>query len=188
MADDDSSNISRVGHRRWVLNPSMGKAGFGYAGRYTAMYAHDRSNTSANQYGVAWPAQMMPVSYFDSNYPWSISMGRFVDSSSVRVTLKTAEGWTNLEFLPKLCGWIFLCKQRQLWTDRLASSSGQPGVGNYESGDVFEVNITGLTSPVSYTVTFFDLVPVTSVSFSKTELTLKEKSGYLLSYRNDPPV
>ena len=176
MADDDSSNISRVGHRRWVLNPSMGKAGFGYAGRYTAMYAHDRSNTSANQYGVAWPAQMMPVSYFDSNYPWSISMGRFVDSSSVRVTLKRQRDGRTWNFSQSSADGSFYVNN---------DSYGQTGciifrpngVGNYESGDVFEVNITGLTSPVSYTVTFFDLVPVTSVSFSKTELTLKEKSG-----------
>ena len=29
MADSSSRNISTVGHRRWILNPSMGKTGFG---------------------------------------------------------------------------------------------------------------------------------------------------------------
>jgi hypothetical protein len=37
--DEDSSNISRVGHRRWELNPGMGKTGFGAADMYYAMYA-----------------------------------------------------------------------------------------------------------------------------------------------------
>lgn len=37
LRDEDASNIDRVGHRRWVLNPPMGQVGFGYVGSYTAM-------------------------------------------------------------------------------------------------------------------------------------------------------
>ena len=36
LADDDSSNIDRVGHRRWFLSPSMTTVGFGVTGRYSA--------------------------------------------------------------------------------------------------------------------------------------------------------
>ena len=49
------------------------------------------------RYGVAWPAQNMPVSYFDKFYPWSVSMGSDVDESTVKVTLtRVADGrtWT----------------------------------------------------------------------------------------------
>ena len=31
MDDGDPGNISRLGHRRWILNPSMGATGFGVA-------------------------------------------------------------------------------------------------------------------------------------------------------------
>ena len=31
MDDSDASNIDRLGHRRWQLNPQLGKVGFGYA-------------------------------------------------------------------------------------------------------------------------------------------------------------
>ena len=73
-ADEDARNIDRIGHRRWLLNPEMGTTGFGFAGAYSAMYSMDSSNTSASQTSVAWPAQNMPVDYFDSTYPWSFCL------------------------------------------------------------------------------------------------------------------
>lgn len=36
MEDSDAGNIAMVGHRRWQLNPKMGKVGFGTAGRFVA--------------------------------------------------------------------------------------------------------------------------------------------------------
>ena len=62
MDDSDASNIDRVGHRRWQLNPTMGKVGFGYAEsntvyrRYVSEYAFDRSGTCRDYDFVAWPA------------------------------------------------------------------------------------------------------------------------------------
>ncbi len=48
MYDSDQSNISRVGHRRWCINPAMGKTGFGAVkndrGEFGSMMAHDTSN------------------------------------------------------------------------------------------------------------------------------------------------
>ena len=48
MDDSDAKNVDRVGHRRWQLNPSLGKIGFGYAlspasqyKRYKAEKVHD---------------------------------------------------------------------------------------------------------------------------------------------------
>ena len=73
LSDSDRSNIQMVGHRRWVLNPTMGKTGFGYVGGYSAMYAFDRSNKSASESNVAWPAQNMPVELFSSTDAWSLS-------------------------------------------------------------------------------------------------------------------
>ncbi|MDE6055077.1 MAG: CAP domain-containing protein, partial [Lachnospiraceae bacterium] len=91
MEDGDSSNIDRVGHRRWILNPSMGQTGFGAVygpgGTYSALYCFDRSR-SASETQVAWPAQNMPVEYFGTKFPWSVSIGSSVDKNAVHVTLK----------------------------------------------------------------------------------------------------
>ena len=101
MSDDDNGNIPMVGHRRWLLNPTMGKTGFGLAktpdsrGIYSAVYAFDRSNTAGSSYnGVAWPAQNTPVKYFVKTDPWSLSTGEYVSSAAVVVTCEnTGAKW-----------------------------------------------------------------------------------------------
>ena len=59
MYDGDASNISTMGHRRWVLNPAMTQTGFGAVGSYSAMYAHDSKGSSITDY-IAWPARNRP--------------------------------------------------------------------------------------------------------------------------------
>lgn len=159
MNDGDNNNISRVGHRRWCLNPTMGKTGFGWVsdadGTYAAMYAHDRSATENLHSGVTWPAQNMPIEYFGNDYPWSISMGAEVDDSSVRVTLTRKN-------------------DNRVWNFYTGSTAGNFSVDNgsygqkgciifrpdnvsYQDGDQFQVTITGLEQEVSYTVNFFNV-------------------------------
>ena len=49
MEDSDASNIAGVGHRRWQLNPVLGKVGFGFAlgeggyGAYAAEKVMDKA-------------------------------------------------------------------------------------------------------------------------------------------------
>ena len=159
MADWDDYNIARVGHRRWVLNPQMGATGFGAVsgenGTYNAMYAIDYTG-SGQEYGVAWPAQNMPVAYFDKFYPWSVSMGSDVDESTVKVTLtRVADGRT----------WTFGAASADgAFSVNNSDGRGQTGcivfrpdgIEDYKAGDSFRVTIEGLASPVSYTVNFFD--------------------------------
>lgn len=80
MDDSDSSNIDRLGHRRWQLNPQMGKTGFGYVdngtgwGKYCAEYSFDRSATSDYDF-VGWPASgYFPNELFQKHVAWSISL------------------------------------------------------------------------------------------------------------------
>lgn len=50
MYDGDSSNINTMGHRRWVLNPSMTQTGFGAVDSYSAMYAFDSQGSGITDY------------------------------------------------------------------------------------------------------------------------------------------
>lgn len=168
MEDGDSSNIDRVGHRRWVLNPKMSVTGFGYCEGYTALYAFDGNNKSASEYGVAWPAQTMPTDYFGVNYPWSISMGYEVNQDSVQVKLvRLSDNRT----------WNFSSLSADGYFNVNNDGYGQTGciifrpdnIDAYANGDKFQVTITGLNTPVSYQVSFFDLVPVTSISIKKND-------------------
>lgn len=157
MNDGDSSNIDRVGHRRWILNPSMEKTGFGWIyssnGTYASMYAFDNWYAETQYYGVAWPAQNMPVEYFGSTYPWSISMGTYVERSDVKVTLIRTRDNKKWTFSDSAADGYFNVEN---------SNYGQKGCIifrpydiSYQPGDQFTVEITGLERKVSYQVSFF---------------------------------
>ena len=75
MDDSDEKNIDRVGHRRWCLNPTMGKTAFGTVGNQAAMYAFDKSNKDVPDWDyVAYPARgYMPVPFFGPRHAWSVS-------------------------------------------------------------------------------------------------------------------
>lgn len=73
MDDSDPSNIDRVGHRRWCLNPPMAKTGFGRSGRYSAMWSFDASRAVVPDYDATLypPRGYVPVSYFGRRHAWS---------------------------------------------------------------------------------------------------------------------
>jgi len=76
MDDSDDSNIDRVGHRRWILNPRMGQSAFGAVGRYAAMYAFDGSRKDVPEWNfTAFPTVgYMPIDYFGNHYAWSVTV------------------------------------------------------------------------------------------------------------------
>ena len=80
MDDSDPGNISRLGHRRWQLNPAMGKIGFGYAkggsyGAYTAEKVFDRSGKGGDYEYIAWPASgAFPAELFPGSVAWSVTV------------------------------------------------------------------------------------------------------------------
>jgi uncharacterized protein YkwD len=76
MDDSNESNVGRVGHRRWCLNPKMQKTGFGRFQKYTAMWVFDQTRKDVPDYDfVAWPPpNPVPVEYFKSGTAWSVSV------------------------------------------------------------------------------------------------------------------
>lgn len=158
MNDGDASNIDRVGHRRWVLNPSLQETGFGMAtgatgGRYTAMYAFDNVWGQTDYYGVAWPAQNMPVEYFGNTYPWSISMGTQVDETKVKVTLTRKNDNKKWTFSNSNSDGYFSVNNDGY--GRTGCIIFRPSAIRYAVGNQFNVTITGLSQKVSYDVNFF---------------------------------
>lgn len=83
MDDSDATNVDRLGHRRWQLNPRLGKVGFGYAEvstgyrRYTAEKVFDTSANTTDYDFISWPASgNFPgdLTAFEKNTAWSVSV------------------------------------------------------------------------------------------------------------------
>ena len=194
LNDGDVGNINRVGHRRWMLNPTMSATGFGSVDNYRSIYVfgHDK-NTNISDF-VAWPAQNMPMDLINdifepSKYPWSISLGsdyQTADASSIKVTLRdknSGKTWTFSEKTSDFDGNYFS-----------VNGIGYGSMGSciifrpktsevkYAAGSKFEVSVTGLKDrfgrdkSLSYTVTFFSLNK-TTVSIRLSQSSLKMLPG-----------
>lgn len=166
MLDPGESNLKIMGHRRWLLNPSMATTTFGYHymsdstwGHYTCMYVFDRSG-AGNQNLVAWPGQQTPVSHFiqPAEHAWSLSFGRALDASAIEVTLTRRQDGRVWRFSSEESDGAFYVDNN--WY-------GKPGcviflpeeIGGVSAGDCFDVTVTDHAKKivVRYTVNFFDL-------------------------------
>lgn len=167
MPDSDSSNMPMVGHRRWILNPSMKYTGFGNVGRYSATYAVDksRSETFVGDY-IAWPPANMPMEVYKSStsdYPFSVTLGNAYDKPDIsKVTVDIRSAMLNKSWhLDKTCTGF----SKYLNVEN--SGYGVPkciifNVGMFSAGDTVTVTINGITkggvsAPITYTVNFFEI-------------------------------
>ncbi len=155
MSDADDTNIKTVGHRRWILNPAMGKTVFGANGRFSAMYAHDLSG-AGGQTKVAWPAQEMPLQYFSANDPWSLSFGRALNADRVSVSLIRVRDGRTWNFSSAAADGNFAV-ENSAYGQKGCVIFRPSGLEGFVEGDTFNVSITdGETGELTrYTVHFF---------------------------------
>lgn len=175
MEDSDGGNIDRLGHRRWQLNPRMGKTGWGAAKggsfSYAAEYAFDNSGAGCDYDFISWPASgNFPANeqLFTGSFAWSVTPNpqKYTASpGSISVTLKReSDGQT----------WTFGSGERYTASDSgkyfnvNTDNYGVPGciifrpdgVRSYEG--LYTVTISGLRGrsgggdSISYQVDFFD--------------------------------
>ena len=96
MDDSDDSNIDRLGHRRWCLNPKMQNTAITGNHGYTAMWAMDGSREEVPDYTmVAFPPQgIIPAKFFKPDYAWSVSLNpskyQKPEATTVKVALRPA--------------------------------------------------------------------------------------------------
>ena len=170
MADEDESNISRVGHRRWILNPSMAKTGFGcatsnssYSRRFYAVYAFDSSG-SGKETNVAWPAQQMPTDFFEDEYPWSLSTGNIENRSLVEVKLTsmtTGKTWLMSSSTDSLNSSSWYFNVDNSCYGQAGCIIFRPNNISVDAGNSYKVTISGTTKgTIEYTVNFFDMEEV----------------------------
>jgi hypothetical protein len=171
MDDSDASNIDRVGHRRWCLNPAMLRTGFGVDGSYSAMWSFNMSRRNVPDYdAVAFPPRgLTPSSHFKSNYAWSLSLNplKFHDpDSSVKVTV------TPMRFDPEKVMLERETKPLEMDYFKVTETSFggsmciifRPKNVSVSAWSAYSVSISGLKNlkgqdvPVEYFVGFFDPV------------------------------
>ena len=181
MADSDDANIATVGHRRWILNPRMGRTVMGANGSYSAMYAHDLSG-AGGQTRVAWPAQQMPVQYFSAKDPWSVSFGRALEASQIQVDLVRRRDGMAWHFSRDASDGYFNVDNRS-FGQKGCVIFRPDGLGGIAAGDAFDVSVTdGESGEITrYTVNFFKLDLSAASPLERPRLTAeKTRAGNIL--------
>ena len=75
-----------MGYRRWALNPKMGNTDFGFVGNFSAMLALDDNLPENLKTNIAWTTQNMPIIFFLTGYPSSLSIGNYI-TNQVKATI-----------------------------------------------------------------------------------------------------
>lgn len=179
MADNSSSsNLACVGHRRWLLNPTLLNVGFGCATsdsgwNFVDTKVFDRSGEGCDYQFISWPASgNHPTNLFNTNNPWSVTLNPQIyqapQLSNVKVTL-TREADQKQWTFDASTGDAEYSAQPYLAVDNngygvsncIIFHPGASNVGSYEG--VYTVEITGLflksgeAAQLRYQVDFFDV-------------------------------
>ena len=196
--DDTPGNLAFLGHRRWLLSPNMGRAGFGLAADeagccYAALYVTDTS-APADYDRICWPsAGAFPAELMRAETPWSISL------NSAKYDLSRSAPSILLEEKNSGAQWRFEapgeapCDGSYFLIDESGFGDGpalifRPDLGDapaledgYEQNQLWLVTLSGLVSadgaplePVSYAVAMVSLTPIdpASVELEPREITL----------------
>ena len=171
MDDSDSDNLSRLGHRRWLMNPRLTKTGFGISTRrgYAVTYVIEEFGNSSQtlsqeEYArylewlkwpisdefITWPTckHPHPLEYFDSATAWSVTLNRNVfdtcsaESVSVRLT-RQSDGRT-WHFGGSRDGGYFTVAPNNVAYDECIIFRPE-GVSSYNSGETWRVEVSGLS-------------------------------------------
>ena len=174
-------------HRRQLLKQDMPETGFGAAISETGVMcssAYVNASLYENKV-ISYPGENQPLEFFGSGiysagYVWTVLVPESVDEEKVLVTItdtKTGKVW---EF--------------SLENDNMRIDNGSttylmfcPEDIYYHEGDKYHVDITGLSTPISYDVNMFllgDRVPVESVHPGEGETyVVEDPTGEISSYR-----
>ncbi len=199
MADKDSENISQLENRSRILNPSMEQVGFGAIsgskGIYSAMYATDHSGENESIFGIAWPAQNMPIEYFGNDYPWSISTNETLKASEIGVTLTRKSDGKKWNFSKDSAdGDFYVHSDNSAQKSSIIFRPETSDITAYEDEDSFQVEISKNKKPyISYTVHFFsiteeeEILTAPEASISSGEAVAKE-STLILTSKEDATI
>ncbi|MCL6603988.1 MAG: S-layer homology domain-containing protein [Paenibacillus sp.] len=197
MSDSDSSNIDRVGHRRWIMNPRMKKTMFGFIFKSMetpyqngAMYVFnkDRSESEVQYDYISWPsAGYFPKELFAPSDAWSVSVNPNTydktRTSSIQVNLtrvRDGKSWSFNETNKDRSGKYFNVEK---------SGFGVPyciifrpdDLKQFEAEDKFKVDIQGIylkggqETTISFETTMFDMGSQASFRTDSIQLTPGEQ-------------
>ena len=201
MDDSDSSNITMIGHRRWIMNPRLQQTGFGLSrrGGFSALYVIEEGESSNSSTPwpisdefIAWPSAKNPTpsTYMNPRYAgsntvaWSVTLNPAIfnaSGSSVRVKITRLSDNKAFDFdAPGSAEDYFFEVSPKSYNFEECIIFRPNGVNSYSDGEKWHVEITGLSrkdgsdGTITYDVTFGSF---TGSSSTTTETNNEEETN-----------
>jgi len=159
LGDSDADNLAMLGHRRWMLNPPLGKTAFGALGAYCAMTVRDKSNTQAGAAHsvVMFPGQVTPLSFFEDSWAWSVSFTSDYNVNNAKVIMVRRGDGSSWQFAKGSSDGNFYINNEGYGMPRCVIF--RPRGIAVQAGDIFDVQLSGVKKNgkdwlVQYTVQF----------------------------------
>lgn len=179
--DSDAGNLPMLGHRRWMLNPSMSKTGMGFCPsslsygslfyNFATLWAFDREGSGVSYDFIGWPASgNFPNTLFHTNQAWSVTLDperyavpQLADLSVTIVRARNGKTWSlsgAQTYTPANQG-AYLGVDRANYGVANAIIF-RPDLGGEGYSGVYTVTIQGIKTlqgldvPFAYQVDFFD--------------------------------
>ena len=185
MDDSDAHNISALGHRRWLMNPRLKQTGFGISTRrgfavtYVIESFSDNDTLTYDEYQqylewlkwpisdefITWPTSKHehPLSYFDANTAWSITLNREIFDTcrenvvEVKLTRQNdGKIWHFSQY--NSYGYFNINKESYAYDECIIFRP--QNITSYNANETWTVEVTGLsrkdggTGTINYTVKF----------------------------------
>ncbi len=149
----DDGNADTLGHRRWLLSNSLGRAGIGATSAYSCVWVVDDRGTGSNTW-TAWPAPgpfplqaMAPVDGFSTSLD---DTGWTVQSDIHDLTDAQIDLWQDGDWMP-LVEWNL-----QPWTGSRSAVAFRPDGWRSKAGSTYTVQIKGGDTVILYSVYLTD--------------------------------
>lgn len=210
LDETGAANRADLGHRRWLLNPRLGRVGFGLATsasgkQYIAVPVTDRTGTGAVPAAVCWPAEGdFPNTMLSADTPWSVSLDPEVyalpEDGQVAVTVTRLRDGASVTPAPAASVALLDGTAPYVHISTAAYGLGQcisfsPGAALLGTGPLlgdYSVSVTGLKTlsgedaPLTYTVRFFDPEALSAPSvWAEEELFQADALGLLPDFLTD---
>ena len=147
---EDFGNESTMGHRRWILSNGLGPVGLGSTSSYSCMWVIGGSGGDGNEW-TAWPPPgEFPIGALGTMWDsidatgWTIQSDD-IDLAGAQVTI-TDDGNDRPVDVSSLAGGYGSSQAIKMIPQGWSSTAGHS----------YEVSVTGVSTPISYTVEVVD--------------------------------
>lgn len=148
-------NLENVGHRGWILSPSLREVGIGQSGSYSQLHITSSDFYNDNHKIVPYPNRSTPTEWMSNKTPLSIFLSDEFDISNVDIEV------TNLNDNRKVVYRRDLIKH-EYYGSGFSKAIVFGNISKYDVSQKYIVRVKGLMRngleyPLEYTVGFFSL-------------------------------